>query len=856
MAALGLRGEERRFFERAARRPRQPTPNPERIAETGNLPIELTSFVGRRREASDVAQLLGGARLVTLTGTGGIGKTRLALQVAVAQAGEFPDGVWFVNLATVSDPALVAQSVATVLAVPERRTTRLISAIGSRHLLLLLDNCEHIVDGVAKLAAELLYTCPRVVLLATSREPLRITGEFTWSVPPLSLPAADELAAPGDAIASDAVSLVVERARAVRPNFTLDAETALAVVKLCARLAGIPLAIELASARLRSLSVAAILDMMDSKGRALDLLDGGPRDASPRHQSLRTALAWSFDLLSPDEQALFCRLAVFRGCGLDAIEAVCIRPADGPGTSSVAIGALSIDALQGVTSLIDKSLLRMEEDEGCDPWYVMLEPVRDFALERLESSGDAKAVRRRHALECLSTVERIQQRSSYWPGLPSAEDRTLLDWLEREHANCREALAWCLAQGYAEPCFRLAIGLWWFWAVRGYTAEGRNWMSQILKRFPTRNSHWRHTLLRARTLEAAGRLAIFQGDLQTGRGLLEQSLGLMDQLEDNVGLFSVLEGLGLVCHQLGDTEAARRYLERGLAVAVTFGGLTRIADGLYNLGNLAHQEGDAAQARAFLEQSARLCEQAGEPRSLALVNLALSGVDQDEAHIERARQRTEQALTMFERCGDIRGATLALANLGRSACAAREFTVASECLTRSLLLARQMAEPASLALVLDSFAVLATARGQSSRALRLAGAAAALREQSQLELLPGPHRKLESELEPARRALGRHADDSFRAGRALQLSAAIAEAVALAEEAPMTSSASWRNALSQREMEVVVLVGRGLTNREIAGALIIGEATVATHVMHIRSKLELTSRAQVAAWAASHGFLG
>jgi predicted ATPase/DNA-binding CsgD family transcriptional regulator len=691
-------------------------------------------------------------------------------------------------------------------------------------------------------------------VLATSREPLRVSGEVTWSVPPLSLPTADDQARLGGVHASDGVALLVERAQAVRPDFTLDADTAPAIVRLCERLAGIPLAIELAAARLRTLSVRAIVEMLAEQG-ALDVLAEGTRDAPPRHQNLRTALAWSFDLLHPDEQRLFWRLAVFRGFGLGAIEAVCLTPAEGPGTRSIAIGALRIDPLQALASLIGKSLLRMEQDEAGNPRYVMLEPIRDFARERLECSGESSALRRRHALECVTTVERIQQQSSHWPGLPSAEDRARLDELEREHANCREALGWCLARGYAEPCFRLATGLWWFWAMRGYTTEGRNWLCQILKRFPAREGHWRHTLLRARTLEAAGRLAIFQGDLQTGRSLLEQSLELMDQLEDNVGLFSVLEGLGLVYHQLGDAEAARRFLERGLAVAITFGGLTRIADGLYNLGNLAHDQGDATQARAFLQESALLCEKSGEPRSLALVLLALSRLDQDESHFEEARQRSEQALAVFEQCGDIRGAVLALANLGSNACAAGNLRLAGQYLAHSLALARSMAELASLALTLDSFAALASSLGKSVPALHLAGAAAALREQSQIELLPGPRRTMEAVLEPARHGLGRAAQDAWRVGYALPLSEAIAEAMALAEEPRMTSDSTGRHGLSPREMEVVVLVGRGLTNRQIAEALIIGEATVATHVLHIRTKLELRSRAQVAAWAATRGLL-
>jgi non-specific serine/threonine protein kinase len=290
-------------------------------------------------------------------------------------------------------------------------------------------------------------------------------------------------------------------------------------------------------------------------------------------------------------------------------------------------------------------------------------------------------------------------------------------------------------------------------------------------------------------------------------------------------------------------------------VAITFGGLTRIADGLYNLGNLAHDEGDTTQARAFLEQSGHLCERAGETRSLAMVLLALSRLDQDEAHFDEARQCTEQALAIFEQCGDSRGAALALADLGRNACATGNITLGGQYLGRSLAVAGQMAEPASIALVLDSFAMLASSLGKSVRALHLAGAAAALRERCQIELLPSPRRTLEDALEPARCGLGRAAQEAWSAGHALPLSEAITEAMALSEEPRMDRHSASRHGLSQREVEVVVLVGRGLTNRQIAEALVIGEATVATHVMHIRTKLELTSRAQMAAWAATRGLL-
>jgi predicted ATPase/transcriptional regulator with XRE-family HTH domain len=515
-----------------------------------NLPAELSSFVGRAGDIEQLVQRLGSARLVTLVGSGGVGKTRLALQVARRALDRFSDGVCLVQLASTTDGAMVPNAVAAVLGLREQPRISLLAtlaaALRDQHLLLVLDNCEHLADGCAELAHLLLESCPRLSVLATSREALRAIGEIRWPVAPLPV--------------SEALRLFVDRARAVRPEFDLTPDNADPVADVCAQLDGLPLAIELAAARTRALPVRGLHQQLRSAGGRLPLLTGGPRDAPARHRTLHAAIAWSFELLDPEEQTLFRRLAPFRGFTLDAATAVCVAPEAGPGSASVALPPVHLQPLAGLASLVDKSLLHVEEDAEGQPWFAMLETVREFALERLETSGESAAVWRRHALYYLRLVEQLE------PRLQDIPQDVFVKRLQREQANCRASLDWCQAHGYAEPSLRLGLGLWWFWAVRGQLAEGRGRLEALLARFPLPPSAGaRRAMLHAKALGAAGRLAMLQGDFAGARPRLEDAVRLAQDLDDAEGLSVALEGLAYLALQQADYTLARALLERRLS---------------------------------------------------------------------------------------------------------------------------------------------------------------------------------------------------------------------------------------------------------------------------------------------------
>jgi predicted ATPase/DNA-binding CsgD family transcriptional regulator len=811
-----------------------------------NLPAELTSFVGREDDISRLAARLASARLLTMVGPGGVGKTRLALQVASRVLDRYPDGIWRVELAPLSDGSMVPNAVAAVLGIREQPRVPLLETLAAtlsdKQSLLVLDNCEHLAAGCAELAHVLLEGCPRLTILATSREPLRVAGEIRWPIPPLSV--------------VEAVQLFVDRARAVEPDFELTPKNADPLAGICARLDGFPLAIELAAARTRLLRVHGLQRQLASTVGGLPVLTGGPRDAPARHQTLRDTIAWSYHLLDANEQTMFRRLAPFHGFSLEAATTVCVSPSDGPGRTTIALPPLRLDPREGLASLVDKSLLRVEEDAEGQPWFAMLETVREFALERLEASGESAAVWRRHALYCLRFVEQLE------PGLQDLPQRVFADRVEREHANCRASLDWCQAQGYAEPSLRLGVGLWWFWAVQGHVTEGLGRLDALLARFPLRPDAGRlRAILHAKALGAAGRLAMLRGDFAAARPRLEDAMHLAQVLGDPESLSVALEGLAYLALQQGDDALARTYLERRLATVRALASSTspvgrsaawQTATAFGELGYLAIEQGDFEAAATQFEEARRLAHQLGDGTIAGLFDVGLGSVAHDAGDYERARRVTERGLALLESTHDRRGVAIALANLGRTLTAQREFAAAYGYLRRSLAIWQELREPGSIAFVLDRFAVLASAQGQPSRALRLAGAASSLRNQAGLTLPARIQLKLDEKLEPARRALGPLAETSLAAGRSLPFDTAIAEALATS---PPDRSVGGAAVLSRREREVATLIGRGYTNRQIAAALVIGQGTVATHVGHILARLGLGSRSQVSVWAAQHGLL-
>jgi non-specific serine/threonine protein kinase len=489
----------------------------------------------------------------------------------------------------------------------------------------------------------------------------------------------------------------------------------------------------------------------------------------------------------------------------------------------------------------------------------MLETVREFALERLEASGESAAVWRRHALYYLRLVEQLE------PRLQNIPEDVFVKRLQREQANCRASLDWCQAQGYAEPSLRLGVGLWWFWAVSGQLAEGRGRLEAALARFPLPpNASARRAMLHAKALGAAGRLAMLQGDFVAARPRLEDAVRLAQDLDDAESLSVALEGLAYLALQQADYTLARALLERRLSTTRTLARSTSPADltltwqtatTLAELGHVAFEQGDHHAAAALLEEGRELAWQIGDTTIAAMFDVGLGAMAHELGDYERARRLTEHGLALLERSPDRRGVAIALANLGSTRTAQRAFGDAYRHLSRGLRICEDLGEPGSTAFVLDRFAILASAQGQAARAVRLAGAAAALRDQAALPLPAPIQRRVDDKLAAARRALGPLADAVLAAGRALAYDDAIAEALATSPTHSADRGAAGATLLSRREREVAALIARGATNGHIAAELVIGQGTVATHVSHILAKLGLASRAQVAVWAAQHRLL-
>jgi predicted ATPase/DNA-binding CsgD family transcriptional regulator len=819
-----------------------------------NLPAELSSFVGRQEQIERLVQRLATTRLLTLIGPGGVGKTRLALRVAQQVIDDFVAGVWLVDLAQVTDNGAVPYAVASALGIRERGrgqlARHLADALRNVSLLLVLDNCEHVLDGCAEFAQMILRACPEVTILATSREPVRVSGEVRWPVPPMSLDASGVTSAVTD---SEAAQLFIERAKAITSDFDDSPLSRNVVVDVCRRLDGLPLAIELAAARTHSIPVRTLLDQIESLPGGLDLLTEGPRDAPARQRTLRATLTWSYDLLDADERVLFRRLAPFRGFSLDAVSTMFATADEGPRSSSVSLVPLATDVHQGLASLIDKSLLQVDVGVDGQPWYAMLETVREFALERLESSPEASAVWRRHAWYYLHLVEQTE------PVLRSMREDAFLNRLEREHGNFRVALDWCTAHGYAELTLRLAVELLWFWGVRGHVAEGRTRLEELLARFPLRTATGKRAVLHAHALEAAGKLAGLQGDLAAADRFHKQSLDLAEALGETEATCNALNGLAFVAHQRDDYAAARVYLERALATARATASREptatwRIAQELVGLANIAEDQGDFVAAVPLLLESSSLFAQSGDLSYAAMNSVELGVVAHDQRDFVQARELIGRGLAFFERTDEQRSAAMALAHLARTATAQRDFSLAHQYLSRSMQINQEHGELAGIAFTLICFGLLAAAEGQPARALRLVGAAEGLRERAETLIAPAVQRRFDKELEPIKKELGRVADMAIAEGRAFTLEDAVAEAMAT-EPRNTAASSDGTDTLSPRERTVATLIGRGFSNRRIAGELVLAQTTVATHVQHILAKLGLGSRAQIAVWVSEQGWL-
>ena len=768
------------------------------------LPLPLTGLIGRERETAELRALLApggdGPRLVTLTGVGGAGKTRLALAVAHALADAYPDGGRFVDLAPLADPALVPQAVAVALGLREHPTRpvrdHILEQLRPRTALLILDNCEHLVDACAQLAEALLAACPGVRLLATSREALRVSGEAVWPVPPLAAPDPAQ-PPPLDTLAGyPAVRLFVARARAQQPGFTLTEGNAPAVAALCRRLDGIPLAIELAAARVPALPVEQLAARV---GNALRLLTAGGRTAPSRQQTLRAALDWSHALLPPPEQQLFRRLAVFAGgWTLAAAEAAC--PGDGLEPD---------DVFELLAQLVTKSLVTAQE-QGWQARYRLLEPVRQYAQEQLQAAGEEAQLRERHARFFLALVEE-------WEPVPWRDDHAAaLARLEADHDNLRAALRWALEAGEAAMALRLAGALWRYWSVRGHLQEGQAWLAAALA-----TGRGEAPTLRAKVLNGAGALAHNSGDLRAAVAFFEESLALWREAGEQQRMAGVLLNLGHTVADRGDFARAEALLRESLALYRALEYAWGEAITLHTLGWLRLRRGTPAEAVAPLEEAVAVFRKLRNHWGLSRALTALGDAALELGAADRARALQAESLALAWGQGDRLTALLSLEGLARAAG------------------------------TWDGAAAAA-------RAARLYAAAETLREALGAPLPPPERAKHERYVAAVRARLDVDAfAAAWAAGRALSLD----EAIALAQQSPTLPEAGAPSrpagegdgdapaGLTPREVDVLRLIAAGLSNQEVADALHLSVRTVERHIANLYGKLGARHRGDAVAAA-------
>jgi len=751
-----------------------------------NLPLLPGQLVGRDAELSLLSRAIGDPdrRLTTLTGPAGTGKTRLACAAAAAIADCFADGSVFVDLAPLPEPGLVAGALAQALGLDVEGSRPTIRALGDylagRDMLVVLDNFEHVLEA-APLVADLLAMCPAPRFLVTSRAPLRLRWEHEHPLGPLALPDPARLPSAEELRSVPAVALFRERARAVRPDFEVTEANAASVAQVCALLDGLPLAIELAAARVRLYAPEALLSL---RAQGIGFLDRAARDSPDRHRSLRAALDWSHGLLAPTEQTVFRRLAAFAGgFTLGGAEAVC-------GWGDCRAGAVG----PAVETLAEHSLVAPIA-AGDEPRFRLLEVVREYAAERLELAGEVEAAQRAHADYFLALAEAGAAE------MPGPHEAAWLDRLELEHSNLRATLRACQANGRGATGLRLAAALWFFWYVRGHIPEGRSWLDRFLASDEAENGALAEALI------GCGHLAWLMADLPAARARLDRALEIARALADPRQESLALTELAVVALMQGDTSGAVRLAEEGAALAATIGTVGALTWPLYWRGMTLQAAGELETARRCFQESAATSRAHGTSIGLAAAMSKLALLAYRQGDLDAAGEYLAQALPLQLSIGQKRA------------------------IGQSLLVA----------------AAVAANRGEDARAVQLAAATEAMRSAIGSPLTDGDLVYFRPAMDAARARLGEPAHETARA-EGLRLS--LADAATLALAPPRAAARTGPGPLSARELEVAELVARGLTNREIADALVISPHTAIRHVEHILNKLGLRSRTQVAAWVA------
>lgn len=761
--------------------------------QAGNLPADVTSFVGRRSELAEVRRLLSKSRLITLTGVGGVGKTRLAVCAAVTLRRAF-DAVWLVDLASLTDPALVAQTVANTVGLHNGSARRPVEALSefftTRRTLLILDNCEHLLDACAVLADTLLRAAPGLRILATSRQSLGIAGESILPVLPLPVPESGHPPTAKSLERYDAVNLFADRAAAVAHGFVVDESNRTAVAGLCRRLEGIPLAIELAAVRMRALSVEEIAQRLDDRYR---WLTGGSPAQVPRQRTLHALVDWSFQLLPPSERELWARLSVFAGhFDLDAAEFV--------GADGQVVREQVVDLLN---ELVDKSLLAREEHDG-RVRYRMLETLREFGAEKLTDDAGRGALRRRHRDWYLRLAERAAQD---WFGPDQA---TWSARLRLEQPNIRAALEFCAGEaGEAETGLRMAtLLLEPHWLAGSFFNEGRHWLERLLPAVPD------HTVTRARALYACGWLAVMQDDRPAAQALLDESQRLADRLHDSQSIAFAAYLRGLTALFGGDVAEAMRLVQDALDRHSANGDLLGTTMSALSLARAMSRRGHAERAAQLYDTALSLTDKHQESWCRRWVLTVLAMEEWENGRLDQARSYARESL---------------------------------------LLNRRALGDRQNVASNTEVLGWIAADHGDYQRSARLLGAAETMARRVAVSFLPVVGEKHHNRcLRKVRAALGDMAfDRAIETGRGLSYEGVLGEALGerppAAEQRPATPSFGTHVPLTPRETEIAKLVARGLSNKDIAATLVIAQRTAEGHVEHILSKLGFTSRTQIAA---------
>jgi predicted ATPase/DNA-binding CsgD family transcriptional regulator len=814
----------------------------------GNLPASFSSFVGREREIREIQKLLLSNRLVTLTGPGGCGKTRLSIKIAQELSGEFERGVWLVELASISDPTLVPQTIAAALNVREKSGRELmdllIDSLSARTVLLVIDNCEHLILACAYVAEMLLQNCPDLKILATSREALGLTGEIAWIVPPLSLPEQQPWTNPvsaQDAVhfyaESESVQLFVNRAKAISPDFTLNSGNGPWVAEICRRLDGMPLAIELAAARVRSLTVQEIAQRLDDR---FNLLTGGSRTGHPRQQTLAATLEWSYALLLEKEKKVLQRLSVFAGgATMEAAESVC----SGDGVEAA-------EALDVLSYLVDKSLVTAYSPERGETRYRLLETIRQYALDKLAESGEVDESNNRHLDFFIGWAERAE------PYLNGSEQVPWLNRFEIEHDNLRVALEWSLiAANRAEIGLRLAVIMAEFWKMHGYHGEGRARLTAALAHRDVQQP----TLTRAQAFHRASTFAFYQSDYSAARVLAEENLVISRKLGSagRLEVANALEMLAEVATEIGDYSTATKFYEEALPLYREVGDLVGIGDTLKMLGWGAMRIGDYEQAESRLNEGLIACRQSGDLRQISSALSGLGELAVRRGQYERASDLLRESLNISEHLGEKWGIAIALGSLGWLALRQHDFREMMKLLGESLGVRMETGDRGGIAWCLEKLAEADGEQSHFQRAAVVFGAASALRAPLESVMDGADLPDYERMIFRLRTALGKEAfAEAWNEGQAMTLKQAVD--YALAEPEPVQIEVSLKEkfgGLTGREREVAALIAQGKSNREIALVMTVGAKTVETYVTRILNKLGFDSRVQIATWAIEKGLI-